>query len=110
MMRGHAIHEEEAELREADDLVCGHRYTLGLQAFADVVGVVTVQYQQSHDPEDIASLEYVIVVVIVCILLQVGPGMPGWGENENEDDKVRAGWVLREVFGEIGYEGHVYVL
>lgn len=90
-----AVHEEEAELGEADALVGRDGRSLRFEALADVVGVVAVQHEERHDPEDAASLEQVVVIVVVGVLLRVGPRMPGGREDEYEDDETGAAGLFR---------------
>lgn len=91
-------------MREADDLVRRYGDSLRGERLADLVGVVAVQDQQRHDPEDCGALQQVVVVVVVGILLGVGPGVPGWGEDEDEDDEVGAAGLFGEFVGEVGDE------
>ena len=72
------------------------------QVLADVVGVVAVEDEQCHDPEDRGSLQEVIVVVIVGILFRIGPSMPGRDEGKDEDYQLGACGMLGELVGEVG--------
>lgn len=74
---GDAVQRKRAHLRNADNHVRGDGDALRGQRLADLVGIVAVEDEQDHDPQEAESLEQVVVVVGVVVLLGVGPGMPG---------------------------------
>ena len=102
MVRGKAVHEEERNLCESYALVCGDCDSLRPQVFANEIGVVAVENEQCHDPEDCDTLEEVIVVVVVRVLFCICPCVPCGRKYEDEDHKADAAWVLGQLIGEVG--------
>lgn len=102
VVAGDTVHNKEAQLREADHIIGGDGDSLRVDAVADEIGVVAVDDQQRHDPEDCGALQHVIVVVVVRVLLCIGPGVPCGREDQDEDYEARGRGFFREGFGEVG--------
>lgn len=67
-----------------------------------IVGVVAVEDEQCHNPEDHRSLEKVVIVVVVRILFGVSPSMPCWDECEYKDYELCPGRMMSEFVRKVG--------
>jgi hypothetical protein len=76
VMAGNAVQRIEADLGEAKHHVRRHGQTHRCGVFGNIDGIVAVDHEQGHDPEDAGALEGIVIVIVVRVLFGIGPSMP----------------------------------
>jgi len=102
-----AVQKEEAQLCEANALICCESSPLRFYTLSNMIRVVAIQDQQSHNPEYRRSLQQVVIVVIVGILLCISPGVPRWRESQDEYDQACTTGLFAQEVREVGDQGDI---
>ncbi|KAI6754466.1 hypothetical protein HG530_012980 [Fusarium avenaceum] len=99
--------EKDNEVSEASNKIRPSCSTHRRDILVRIVGIVSVQHQQGHDPEDDQALQQVIGIVRVHDLTKISPDVPCRRKDEYVLCQVSAVGMLSELIAEVGDNGDV---